>query len=852
MASSFISDRQKNAYNSVISELGSMGYGQGLLVKDYKFSDWFAASLPERHTHAAAFGQFPASYETACIAVVLSGGERGESLIRQYRALGAPLAFEIRDDVVVKWSIGADTVREDFEFSPYSIKDVFRDHDSDWSRAEVMRAKNIGARRAGGSDLQLDLFLDTGLIQALESEIQNRLDPLLHRALGRAVELHLKETGEKPDAVALFQIAFRLLAGKVFFDRGLKEVTGLGSDPGPNVIIEAISKHYSRRPKSQLTQGVRQAIYDEIWTNFDFRNLSVEVLAQIWSTTFVDPETRKKLGIHRTRRAIANYVVDRLPFENVPENERFVVEPCSGGGAFLIAALHRMRDLLPPAMSGSQRHDYLRRHLFGFESESFGIEVAWLCLTLADFPNPNGWNLTQEDVFKSPLFQKRLSQARFVLCNPPFEAFSDPTQYDVEVHASQPVELLTRTLDMLHPSGSIGFILPHAAIDGRSYKRVRERIAQRFSNIEIVSLPPESAFDTARHPTVLLLAHGSKDESSTAKILHRKVQKNDWHQFTNNYKATREDVSQRSVSEATESLRVPDLADIWRCLSSLPRLHEVADVHRGIEWDKPLRDSGYETGNREQLVKSLPQGDDFRLGLPPLARPFYAFEIPEAKYLSVRPEDRRRNAFDLPWDKPKIFLNAVRKSQRAWRLAAASDFEGLLCYQTFVAIWPYNSDQTIALAAVLNGPVANAFLATHEEKHNRNDSIKSIPVPDLSLFDIAEINSLVGRYQREVDITKRDLLLRKVDAAVMSAYDLHPKRERELLDFFNGAERQVPFPFADYYPPDFTPAFSLTTYLSDTVNRAGVKDFIEECRDAPEAFREAVQLAAREFGEDSL
>ena len=57
-----------------------------------------------------------------------------------------------------------------------------------------------------------------------------------------------------------------------------------------------------------------------------------------------------------------------------------------------------LTDLLPPGWQ-EPRRDYLRRRLHGLEIEPFALEIARLSLTLADVPNPNGWALTEGDMF---------------------------------------------------------------------------------------------------------------------------------------------------------------------------------------------------------------------------------------------------------------------------------------------------------------------------------------------------------------------------------------------------------------------------------------------------------------------
>jgi hypothetical protein len=59
-------------------------------------------------------------------------------------------------------------------------------------------------------------------------------------------------------------------------------------------------------------------------------------------------------------------------------------------------------------------------------------------------------------------------------------------------------------------------------------------------------------------------------------------------------------------------------------------------------------------------------------------------------------------------------MNAIRVGRGPWRLAAAMDDSGLVCFQQFIGLWPKNPstrDEMLKFVAILNGPVANSFLS---------------------------------------------------------------------------------------------------------------------------------------------
>ena len=363
-----------------------------------------------------------------------------------------------------------------------------------------------------------------GLIPALEGEISRKLDAMLTNALASGQRAYRRATGHAPDAEELYRLVFRLLAGKVFHDRKVGVFSQLDANVDAREVVRAVCDYYQEPNNYLANADAQQAVAAALWTGLTFQNLSVDALAFVYENTLVDDTLRRDNGIHSTPHRIARYVVERMPFESIPESERVVVEPCSGHGVFLIAALKRLRDLLDPSWDARRRHRYFAERLLGFERDAFAREVCKLCLTLADFPNPNGWNLPPADVFTSRKLVEALGTARVVLCNPPFEEFSrvERRDYGVDIGTSKPLEVLRRVLRHTTAGANLGFVLPRTLVDGTSYRDVRGEIARRFGQLEIVALP-DKVFRHADVESVLLLATGPAREKVT--VHFREVKK---------------------------------------------------------------------------------------------------------------------------------------------------------------------------------------------------------------------------------------------------------------------------------------------------------------------------------------
>ena len=70
-------------------------------------------------------------------------------------------------------------------------------------------------------------------------------------------------------------------------------------------------------------------------------------------------------------------------------------------------------------------------------------------------------------------------------------------------------------------------------------------------------------------------------------------------------------------------------------------------------------------------------------------------------------------------------------------------------------------------------------------------------------------------------------ILFRIDGLVLKAYDLPPRLERKLLDFFRRYPRPVPFPFPDYFSADFKPCIPLSQYLEMDIKQASAGELLK-------------------------
>jgi len=229
----------------------------------------------------------------------------------------------------------------------------------------------------------------------------------------------------------------------------------------------------------------------------------------------------------------------------------------------------------------------------------------------------------------------------------------------------------------------------------------------------------------------------------------------------------------------------------------------------------------------------------FRKGLYKVPRKTAPFWAEEFVYLNMDEKFRRRRAHSFPWDKPTVIVNRHIISRGPWRIVAYPDSGGLVCYQNFIGIWPKTGINIEVLAALTNSPIANASLFSKGGKRdNRIRDLEQIPIPFIKMIDEERITYLVKSYEALRSSLKEDLALEaniqkclqtltEIDALILKAYDLPPRLERKLLDFFRGHPRPVPFDFPDYYPKDFNPCIPLYKYLEMDLKQASAVQLLK-------------------------
>lgn len=803
---------------SICDSFISIGYKKKCIRKEYSFSDFFAEKPLLRKTDLAIFGHEPFDYKSTCFSLNYFNNEyQEEEQAVQLRALGAPYNIIIKNDKSELYSNLGNSVKLIEKIDTINLTGFIKSHKTYLCPEEIIRQKSNFSQP---NPQQLNFFIDSGILIALENEASKKLEYLITSILFKVEQLNQK-LKHPFDANRIFRILFKFITAKLFLDRNIKTNPVIDFEK-PLDVDAAICNYYNTEPEDIFESNnpkILEIIATEVSSLIKLNNLSVDSLTYIYENTFVTPNRRKNFGIHSTPSYIADYLLAQLPIENLPKDQWKFFDPMCGHGILLIAAIRKMRPYLPTEWSGRERHKFFTNHLTGTEIDPFSIEVAKMCLTLSDFPEANGWNLQNQDIFRDSLIEENLQSAKIFIANPPFEYGKFGGR-----QIPKPSYLLQRVLPNLSNKSLIGIILPKPFLDSIDYRKDREYLLKNFNLISITSLP-ENVFQHSTSETSIVIAEKT-EEKQYHSINYSEVYKEKISDFKVNFEPSwSNEVDKEYFIQNNSEFKVPYLKDLWDKLSCLPKLEDFVDVKLGVQ-----HEPGIVSPSRDYIK-------EWKKGFAPAitsCKGLFQFHSHNINYIPTDPKYRRKRAmgaWELDWKEPKIIVPVARISGGPWKYAAALDMDGRFITRNFYVIWSkIKSIDLKVLAALLNSPIAALYVFVHTHGKNIPERVyKNIPIPQKLLSSQIYIKDLVNEYLYNIDRDKtisRELLL-SIDAEILKLYNLPPSMEYALLKSFAGYQRPVPFEFIEYFPSTFESFLPLHIQISGNYKKSNFKNFAE-------------------------
>ncbi len=832
---------------SIVPHLKRCLYDDARLEHNYHFG---SATVS-----VAAFADTPHDARSACIAVVDAPSDPISNVV-SVRSLGAPVVFACHADTLQWWkqTTGDPVLLKKVDRS--GVQKFFTQHKHDLRPDTIFEGKTR-LRLPGKKQMS---FVDAGLMPFLERTQGERLSRLMETAIGdikRVLNRPLTGVRDKQNTI---KATFWLLAAKALRDkdvRGFKTVNLTDIDD----VFRRVGNHYGVSddvpPRGKNWHNATTAAAGRIEMFDSLRNLSTESLAHVYENSLVTPEIRKSLGTHSTPGALVDYIVWQLwPWiEQLPPDRRHVFEPACGHAAFLIGALRILRQW-SGIEDDKSRHDYLKGHLYGIEVDPFAIEVARLSLTLADIPFGNRWNLRESDMFAKSYLEEGTQRCGILLANPPYErlATARKTRHakaNLQLQANtKACKMLYRTIPHLTEGACFGVVIPQGLLHNKEGEKLRRTILSDFELSEI-DVFGDGLFEKGDHEVAVMMGRRKFTRTASPKTWFRRVRNNGIKDFQERFAFSSEELVDTSRFTDSADLRVPELDGVWRYLSSNSKLDEYMILGQGLAF------KGRGLSKAAWTIHQPPQAGDTR-GFDKIPKTLNIFELPPVVGMNLDRSVLLHIRAGMPFSARQVLLNYAPVSRQAWRLKAVIDDQGHALTSRFIAVRPKDKRTSVLYAwALLNSPIANAYAYCFLGKRDiLVGTMRKMPVPSWSQTNADRIEQAAMRYralatskgplydqEASPEGIKRALL--EMDAAVLQAYNLPPRLERQLLDLFSDAERKgVGCDFNGYYTPGFTSYLPLHLILSERFQRATADTTADRFRPSEsDTVREALSAA---------
>ncbi|HUU99100.1 MAG TPA: N-6 DNA methylase [Phycisphaerae bacterium] len=834
----------------LVPHLRRCGYGDDQLALPFKFDD---VTVP-----VVAFAGRPWDSWSACIAAVDVNGDSRTSAAR-VSTLGVPTVFVCHGGGVDWWAMGPSGPKG----KPRSLRWPELGAALDRERESLLPSRIYASKlRKPGSPGEQLWFFDAGLMPAVERTRGEALTRLVEDAIsGLRGELGTRLSSRQAQE-DVYRTVFWLLAAKILHDKSVPNFIRIDL-ANVDEVFKRIGRHHGETgrfpPFGRSGRSAIDAAAERIASCGSLADVSSESLAHVYENALIDKtagrgkrkkaskgyDIRKELGIHSTPSVLISHMLSQLwpLIEDINPEDRHVFEPACGHAPFLTAAMRWLRDFGGADASGDS-HQYLRSHLHGLETDPFALELAKLALTLADEPHGNRWALAQGDMFVSNVLAKHAEKARILLANPPYERFTEEQRRNYErrgeeiASQTKAVEMLKRALPALSPGSVFGVVTPQGLLHDKESRPVREFLRNEFELTEI-DVFADNLFEHSDHEVAVLLGRKKKLRTKPGMLWYRRVREQGMEAFKERlaFSSERQVPQSRFAESADADLRVPERDEVWAYLSTGLTLHDLASVAKGLDHKGKTLPAGCWTVRDKSAQTGV-------LGYANVDEDLAIYGQPSLVKLNLEPRAVLSYRDGKATGKPQVLLNYAPVARGAWKLKATLDEKGRALTSRFVAIRPKpGGPSALYLWAIMNSPVANAFAYDHLGKRDiLVGTMRKMPVPERSPRHETAIELAARRYRElattagplfsgdlSLDSIKRALL--EMDAAVLRAYDLPPRLERQLLDLFTGVERKgVGCDFRGYYPPGFDAYVPLHELISDDYARSTLGRFRETPR----------------------
>lgn len=499
----------EHARRAIYDSLVERGFAQEAILDDYRFTGRDGAFTLNCLAFADRTRRTPAEY-AGCAVYNAANDLNDNALVTILAQTAAPFHIIHHQDTFSLWtstlkdqsiqsiSLGADITYD-------NLSQILREYKTDFEPKQIVdvkqgRSQFVHPHLRKIEPLQLALW-------AIEATRETLVD-----TFGQAVAQLRNDVGEKTGQAdrTITDFAIRMLGATILADTGvfgetirqrgvdlsLDQLLSVANTSFPNYFQHHYLDH-NDLPGTDLAYRILRRI--------SYSGFAPEMLSYLYTAAYGKAQ-RKKLGFYDTPLYLTRRILQNIPIEFLPPEERLMVDMGCGWGSFLIAGAERLGQM------NDMRGRSLRDHIIGNDIDPFTAQLAGLGLLLSTAED--SWHIDHHNALTWPWLETH--QPGIIVGNPPFGGRRDqPETLDELMPATGRTRVeaandhLYRTVRCVRPGGYIAMIMPQSFLVSESAPHIRQALIETCDILEVWQLPGQ-LFSGAQIQPMALFAQKRK------------------------------------------------------------------------------------------------------------------------------------------------------------------------------------------------------------------------------------------------------------------------------------------------------------------------------------------------------
>jgi len=459
--------------------LYNLGYTSKQFSDDYSIQIDGTSAL--KFDSIAFSNEYMQDVSTSCIAIQeVKNALESDLYIRNAKFAATPILILTNNENVQIWNITSEKQKLIIEDGYDLIYLYFEKNRFEFMSENLVEAK-YGIR-------QITLFEAIGLIdftrnvtcKILSDEFMNGL--VAGKSYLKSIKKVKSQDLNNLTSITMHVLSALIINSKINNEEKIPDIYDLLFDLSKRYI-----NYFSDDLMFKYGKESVKVIYNAMNASINYKSVDHELLGYFYETTLLQVDKvkadklRKEFGIYYTPRYLSEEIINAIPIENIPEEQRKVFDGTCGSGSLLLSACKKLEKLVDED-DGFKRHDYLTTSIIGYDIDRFASEVARLSLLLYSLPYGNRWNIRTADLLKINELKEDIPS--IILGNPPYEEKRKDSK-----KSQKATDFLKRYMEWLSKDGYIGIILPESFLQNDSAIETRRNLLNNFDIFEIWSLP---------------------------------------------------------------------------------------------------------------------------------------------------------------------------------------------------------------------------------------------------------------------------------------------------------------------------------------------------------------------------